>query len=324
LVRVAVTPALPPKALEILGLLVPGQQYDAKRQTLIVQPGTAFKIGIEWKNENQARLAGLRWISTTWKTPGGAGQNLSVPVPVREGGFSIMNGAVVCLPEGRQATAFYTFEIPAGFPVGMYSMDAFTQLSTHWAPPAREFTPLPLSILCIPPAAAPTLMSPVERPYAALYPLLHDRQPFVWSERWFYRDMRLEGYLAGGETLMNFFACPQSRPGVYELTVRGEGAAVTSANNPADVWPYVELYLPGEQTKPAARAPINALKTREFRIRFTAYAPFDALLLKASAQAGSGVEPPFWMTGFTPGTYGKQFVTLRGAKLELERALFAK
>ena len=106
------TQALP--TLEAEAFLMPNGSYDAARQVLIVHPGTTVTLGITWNNPGDRPLAAMRWRSGLW--------NQAVAIPLREGGFATPEGGALCLPRGIPATAFYTFEIPKGFPTGSYEV----------------------------------------------------------------------------------------------------------------------------------------------------------------------------------------------------------
>lgn len=299
----------PAPPFEIESFLVPAKAYDAARQKLVVNPGSLLKIGISWRNENNTPLAGINWSFAAWRQ--------YIPVPIREGGFSMWSSGVLCVPKGRQATAFYTFEIPKGFPSGSYYINYFPQNAGPLKPPAQPYDTFPFVIVCESASATP---AKIEMPYRDLYPATHNGPPLAWSGNWFYRNMTLEGYKTNAG-ITNFLSCPLSRPGLYELTIRGEGIPVTNPNGPENLWPAVEVYLPGDRTHPAARVSIRGRGEGRFKATFTAYEPFDSLLLKGSAALGNSTEAPLWMLSFAPASYGKQVITLRGARLELKRAM---
>ncbi|MEK7860192.1 MAG: hypothetical protein AAB284_02420, partial [Chloroflexota bacterium] len=86
-----------------------------------------------------APLAGMRWSHRQWQR--------YVAVPLREGGFSFRASGVLCLDNATSSTAFYTFEIPANFPVGRYAINVYAMGGERWTSPDTGFVLLPFDVL---------------------------------------------------------------------------------------------------------------------------------------------------------------------------------
>lgn len=300
----ASAPGLP---LEATTLFMPLDSYDAARQMLLVHPGRAVTVGITWKNPRKFPLAGIRWKSGRW--------NQYVSVPVREGGLAMSTGGALCIPEGNPVTAFYTFEIPAGFPVGDYSVTVYPLSPGPWHEPEQGFATLPFKIQCDSDVVPSEV---IERPFRDLYPAQYDAPPWLWPNLRAFRPMQdagLEGYRFGGLTQTYFLSCPMFAPALYEVVIRGEAEPLSGSSDPATAWPVVEVYLPYDLSQPAARVTLNSRRSGEYRATFTALQPFDGVMLKAIADSGG--ETPLWTPDFaeTPLKVGKQVLSLRGVRL---------
>lgn len=304
------TPAPPAKTspLEVESLLMPQGPYDAARRTLIVHPGQTVTFGIAWKNPRNYPLAGVVWRAERWQRP--------VTVPLREGGFSIAKGGVLCLPEGARATACYTFEIPQGFPTGVYSMEVYPLSPGPWREPEQDAAPLPFKIVC---DSGATPSEVIDLPFLALYPAQHFSSPQLWSDSWRFGRMALQGDSFGGTIRSYFLACPMRPAGVYEITIRGEAEPLDGAPDPAALWPYVEFFLPSDLKVSVARITLDSRSTSEFKATFTAMEPFDTLMIRAVGDFG---EPtPVWLTDFNPVKTGHQLLNLRSLRLAPQRKI---
>lgn len=290
------------------GFFIPKAAYDPARRVLHARPGSSLKIGITWKNDLGAPLAGMRWSSAACRQ--------FLPVPIREGGLAISYGGVLCLPGGSRPTAYYTFDFPAGMPIGSYSINCYFQDAAHWRSPDSGMTVFPFNVEL---AGGDAIPETIESSYSDLYTAEYCGGPTVWSERWFFRNMKLEGYRTN-DSLTHVLSCPLRQPGLYALTIEGEAKPVSSPTNPRDLWPVVEAYLPRDKITPVTRLSIDSEQTGSYQAIFTAGEPFDALLLKACC-GSSGGEMPFWQYAFNPATYGHQVMTLRRVRLELKRPL---
>lgn len=284
--------------------------YDAARQVLFIHPEKSVTIGITWKNPRNYPLAGILWRSERWERP--------IAVPVREGGFAIAKGGVLCVPDGNPVTAYYTFEIPRGFPAGTYSIQTYPLSPGPWHEPEGAVETLPFKVVCdsdVVPEAV------IDRSFRALYPGQYTTPPFLWANKWFFRDMggMPEGYSFGGTIDTYFLTCPMRQEGVYELTIRGEALPLYGNADPENVWPVVEAYLPSDLKTPVARVVLNSRKTSEFKVSFTAMQPFDGLMLKAIGDFGPDV--PVWTNDFIPSKCGRQTLNLRGFRLAPQRQI---
>ena len=271
-----------------------------------------FKIGMVWNNEAGHAAAAIRWSQASWRR--------YLPVPLREGGFAIRYGGVLCLPQEPRSTVFYTFQIPEHFPVGRYFVNYYPLQADRWRDASTGYSSFPFTIHV---ESREPSQSDRSWLYRQLYPFDHKLEPIVWSLHRLYRNVRLEGYRTS-ESHDHLFSCPGSPPGIYELSIRGEGTPVTNPEDADDLWPAVQIFLPGDKNRPVATVRIADEKTGVFSAEFTAFESFDTLLLRMQAGRGRGGDLPLWMNDFLPTDYGKQVLSLREARLKLKSPLFAQ
>lgn len=297
----------PAQPLDFEQLLVPQEIFDFTTSSIMIKPGNSFKIGVMWKNENQVPLAGITWQNQAWKQ--------LLPIPIREGGFSIQRGGVLCLPQKPQTTAVYTIEIPENFPDGEYSLLYYPLERGKWSENPKNVYAFPIKVVS---QGRPVASSVMEDKFFKLFPTVHDRQPDLWSNTWFYKDMELEGYTCDN-SVGHFIGCPKSKPGTYEVTIEGSSIPITSAKNPDYLWSRVDVYLSSNPTQSVAQVVLSSERRANFTTHFTTLQPFDSILLQATIKGASKGKMPVWLTNFTPESFGRegqQYVRLRSFGLK--------
>jgi hypothetical protein len=304
-------PATPGTPLSIAEAWLPKDRVDQASRRLTARPGDAFKIGIVWRNPQRARLAFMTLRNDAF------GQGL--PVPIRQGGAAFLNGAILCLPANDVQLVVYEIAIPSFLPVGQYKLDysPIADLANYEAPAPVERFPLSLSIE---PTPAQRALIAIDRPFAELYPGIYHCAPDLWTEKRFFRDMRVEGYTIYRASSY-YFSTPARSPGEYRLTLRGSAYPITQSDSPALDWPKVDVVLRGAATQEAGKIAIAAFKDQKFSLEFKADAPFDAVELRLAPVGARLGLIPAWFTIFDPHSYafhysGQQVALMREARLE--------
>ncbi len=300
-----------PAPFDLRRCLVPSEHFDAQQNAIVARPGDRVTIGLAWKNEQHAPVACMVWKSQEWQQ--------YLPVPLREGGAAMGQLGLLCLADGTPDVLPYTIEIPQEFPVGAYQVLCYAKQNSKEITADKQIITLPFQMLV---QAKEPVTLPLRRNFIELYLGNFDRAPSVWSNDWFYKDLYLQGY-RNWERMSHYLSCPGAQAGVYELSIVGEAEPVTSKDEPDNVWPFVEVHLPGQEA-PVARISLNTKETKRFTGTFTATAPFDSLQLVTQVVQGRGGEMPRWLINFVPKSYGNHVFVLRTAKLELHHETVRK
>lgn len=294
-----------PRSLSAAYFLLPSDRFDPETRTLNIRGGSSFKLGIAWQRHRDVATACMVWAHRRWRR--------YVPPPIRTGGAAVGQSALLSLPRSTDGLRFYEFTVPEHFPPG--------RVVAQWYPVTRDSSgrkadvnpqPFPFTLSILPLTDPPVSPGPV--PAAKLYPATYDRHPNAWSEAWWYRNMRLEGYRTRSDMGL-FFTTPGMPPGTYRLTVSGEAEPITRADSSRLAWPTIAVYLPGHGETQTATISINRRQTHRFSAEFSAAEPFDALLLDARVRRAAAPFPR-WLVNFKPAAYGRQLLTVRSVGLQ--------
>jgi hypothetical protein len=290
---------------------LPIELIDPENERIVMHPGESLRMGVRWRNSRRAPVVFMGWQH----------QQLEdyIPPPVREGGIAVYSGATLCLPAGSSSEAIYTFDLPAGFPTGAYSIVYYPIYDLSLSEEVESIERFPLKLVVEPaPDAVAAAAAPIRRRFAELYPQLLDRSPNLWSDDWFYEDMRIEGFTFN-RNVRWIFSTPGRPAGRYALRLRGSSYPLTRADNADLDWANVEVTLVGSKKSPVGKIGLTSRETDDHELTFTAPESFDNIVLGVDIRIANNGQIPALPTEFIIRDYGtrlgQQFALLRGVEL---------
>ena len=290
---------------------VPRDRFDPKRFTIAVKPGDSFQLGIKWRNLRGNALAGVTLYHEGWKD--------FLPVPLRTGGFATNRGGVLCIPPGETSSGVYTIEVPKSFPVGKYRLVYYPLLDGHWDAEIKAPITMPFQLVVTPRPVENGLVNDyIECKFQDIYPMRYDRQPTLWTNSWFYKDMVPDG-VTYDWPIDFMLSTPGLKAGNYRLTVRGSGVPITDPDTPDLLWPTLYVYAMNNPEKELGNVAFASEDVGDFSVDIQVPTDFDMLKLQMVIRGAAFGKMPIWLRDFQPrgyGPLGQQFVAMRSLRFE--------